>query len=59
MNNKILYIGIFKLPDRNAGAIRVRGVADALTMAGYSVTLIGDDYTSPPGTDRNAASNSF
>jgi glycosyltransferase involved in cell wall biosynthesis len=28
----------------------VRAVADALTVAGYTVTLIGDDYTGPTGT---------
>jgi glycosyltransferase involved in cell wall biosynthesis len=52
LRNEVLYVGDFKLPDRNAGAVRVLGVADALTVAGYTVTLIGDDYTGPAGTDR-------
>ena len=39
----VLYIGHFALPDRNAGAVRVQGIADALTEAGYSVHLIGRD----------------
>lgn len=53
MKNEVLYIGYFRLPDRDAGAIRVRGIADALTEAGYSVILVGDNYTGPRGTDQD------
>jgi glycosyltransferase involved in cell wall biosynthesis len=52
MRNEILYVGEFKLPDRDAGAVRVSGVADALAAVGYAVKLIGNDYQGPAGTDR-------
>lgn len=55
MRNEILYIGTFKPPDRDAGAVRVRAVADALNVAGYAVTLIGDDYTGPQAIDTTVA----
>ena len=44
MKNEVLYVGIFRLPDRNAAAIRVRGVADALIAANYTVRFIDDSY---------------
>ena len=53
MRDTVVYVGQFKLPDRDAAATRVRAVADALNLAGYKVTLIGDDYTGPAGTDRS------
>ncbi|MDO8949067.1 MAG: glycosyltransferase [Actinomycetota bacterium] len=37
----ILYIGGFELPDNNAAAHRVFGVAKALRVIGYEVVLIG------------------
>ena len=52
MKNEILYVGIFKFPDKNAAAIVVRGVADALNAVGYTVTFIPDNYAGPKGTDR-------
>jgi glycosyltransferase involved in cell wall biosynthesis len=52
MRDKVIYVGIFKLPDGNAAAICVRGVADALNAAGYAVTLVGNNYTGPAGSDR-------
>lgn len=42
MKNEVLYVGIFRLPDRNAAAVRVRAVADALNAGGYTVTFIDD-----------------
>lgn len=52
MKGKIIYVGGFKLPDLDAGAVRVNAVSDALRAAGYEVTLIGDDYEGPAGMDR-------
>jgi glycosyltransferase involved in cell wall biosynthesis len=43
MKDSILYIGDFVLPDCDASAVRVRGIADALSEAGFSVDLIGND----------------
>lgn len=39
--NKILYIGGFELPDRNAAAHRVISVAKTMRNAGYDVDFIG------------------
>lgn len=39
MNNKVLYIGGFALPDRNAAAQRVVGVAKTLRDLGYDVVF--------------------
>ena len=41
MKKKILYIGGFKLPDRNAAAQRVLGNARALQELGYEVVFLG------------------
>lgn len=53
MKKEILYIGGFKLPDRDAGAIRVRAVADSLNAAGYPVKLAGDDHLKPADAHRS------
>jgi glycosyltransferase involved in cell wall biosynthesis len=47
VRNEVLYVGMFKLPDRDAAAIRVRGIADALNAAGYTVTFIDESYAGP------------
>ena len=39
-NQKILYIGGFELPDKNAAAQRVVGIAKALRELGYSVCFL-------------------
>lgn len=52
MKGEIVYVGSFKLPDRDAAAVRVSAVSDALEAAGYRVTFIGDDYTGPAASDR-------
>jgi glycosyltransferase involved in cell wall biosynthesis len=52
VRSEIIYIGSFKPPDRNAAAFRVRGAADALSAAGYTVTLMGDEYTGVAGTNQ-------
>lgn len=39
-NNKILYIGGFELPDKNAAAQRVVGIAKALRELGYNVVFL-------------------
>jgi glycosyltransferase involved in cell wall biosynthesis len=44
VRNEVLYVGIFKFPDRNAAAIRARGVANALNAAGYTVTFVDQSY---------------
>lgn len=41
--NKILYIGGFELPDKNAAAQRVVSNAKLCRDLGYEVTLIGVD----------------
>jgi len=38
---KIIYIGPFKMPDKNAGAHRVLNNARALTKLGYQVVFVG------------------
>lgn len=55
MRNEILYVGIFRLPDRNASAVRVRAVADALEAAGYKVTFIDDSYEKPAGAGQKSS----
>lgn len=47
-NKKILYVGGFKLPDKNAAAHRVLANSKIFNQLGYSVTLIGhaDDLSS-------------
>lgn len=40
-NNRVLYIGGFDLPDRNAAALRVINVAKILREIGYNVVLKG------------------
>jgi glycosyltransferase involved in cell wall biosynthesis len=49
---QIIYAGGFKVPDLDAGAVRVNAVSDALRAAGYEVRIIGDDYRGPSGMDR-------
>ena len=39
-NSKIIYIGGFELPDRNAAAQRVLGIAKGLKYIGYEVRFI-------------------
>lgn len=41
LNNKILYIGGFELPDKNAAAQRVLSNAKLLRESGYEVSFIG------------------
>jgi len=41
MKNTVLIIGTFEMPDKDAAAIRVTGIAMALTNAGYQVVLQG------------------
>ncbi|MDM1376763.1 glycosyltransferase [Myroides marinus] len=41
MDKKVLYIGGFELPDKNAAAHRVIGVSNVLKLLGYTVTLLG------------------
>ena len=45
-------MGCFKLPDRNAAAVRVAAVGDALTAAGYRVTFIGEEDHANTGGGR-------
>ena len=40
MNNRVLYIGGFELPDRNAAAQRVVGIAKSLRQLGYEITFL-------------------
>ena len=40
MTNKILYIGGFELPDKNAAAQRVIGIAKGLRYLGYEVIFL-------------------
>lgn len=40
---EVLYVGAFKLPDRDAAAVRVTGIARALEAGGYRPVLIGED----------------
>ena len=40
MNDEIIYIGGFELPDKNAAAHRVLGNAKILRELGYKVILI-------------------
>lgn len=40
MNNKVLYIGGFELPDKNAAAQRVIGISKGLRMLGYEVIFL-------------------
>jgi glycosyltransferase involved in cell wall biosynthesis len=47
VRNEVLYVGIFKLPDRNAAAVRAQGVADALSAAGYTVRFIDETVARP------------
>ena len=41
MKNTVLIIGTFEMPDKDAAAIRVTGIAMSLTNAGYQVILQG------------------
>ena len=43
MNSRILYIGGFELPDKNAAAQRALGVAKALRVLGYEVVFLDVD----------------
>jgi len=47
----VIYIGPFKLPAHDAGAVRVCGLADALGALRYKVLFIGDEYRGPAATD--------
>ncbi len=38
---RVIYIGAFKLPDKNAAALRVRFIAHLLVALGYRVLLVG------------------
>ena len=40
MVDTVLYIGGFELPDRNAAAQRVFGIANALRKLGYNVVFL-------------------
>lgn len=48
MNGRILYIGGFELPDKNAAAQRVLSISKALSLASYDIIFYGitksDDY---------------
>lgn len=42
MRNKILFVGTFIMPDKNAAAIRVLGIAKALRKEGFEVVFQGN-----------------
>ena len=44
MRNKIIYAGAFIFPDKNAAALRVRGIGKCLADIGYDVLYLGDQY---------------
>ena len=52
MANNILYIGSFEFPDKNASAIRVKGIAKILTRLDFKVH-IGGNYTKTKSADDN------
>jgi len=49
VKGEIIYVGGFKLPDLDAGGVRVNAVSDALRAAGYGVRLVGDDFIGTRG----------
>lgn len=59
---KILYIGGFEMPDRNAAAQRVLSIAKALRMSGYDtkfygITTVGDFHGEVDGFEYEAYSH--
>ncbi|MFZ1290154.1 MAG: glycosyltransferase [Melioribacteraceae bacterium] len=46
MNNSVLYVGAFDLPDKNAAALRVIGIAKLFEKANYVVSFLGMQYNS-------------
>lgn len=52
--DRIVYVGRFELPDRDAAAMRVRAIADALEEGGYAVDLFGDDVGNRSASERKS-----
>ena len=57
MNRRILYVGGFKLPDKNAAAHRVIGIANALRDTGNEVVFL--NYAKEAGKKRITVKDYF
>lgn len=44
MKKYIIYAGTFVFPDKNAAALRVRGIGKCLSELGYELLFLGDQY---------------